>query len=271
MNILVFDDEEACLREAVNFFQNKGWEAAGATNAQDALRLLDSSVPDAVLLDLEMPERANGLDLLGRIRRVDELRHLPVVILSAAADMDPLVKKTVDSMKAGADDCLPKDKNLIKVEQTVLAAIMNRRSQVASIRPQVSVFLCHSFQDKAMVRRLSARLKRDGCIPWLDEEQLVGGQDWDLEIRRAVRSSDAVLVCLSRAAVAKTGYLQKEIRQALDVADERPEGRIFIIPLKLGDCDVPDRLRRWHWIDLQKRGGYRELLRSLRKAAGSTS
>lgn len=40
-----------------------------------------------------------------------------------------------------------------------------------------------------------------------------------------------------------------EIRLALDIADEKPDNTIFIIPLRLEDCRVPERLKRWHWID----------------------
>src|SRR6185369_12354195 len=50
--------------------------------------------------------------------------------------------------------------------------------------------------------------------------------------------------------VNKAGFVQKEIRLALDVADLQPEGSIFLIPTRLKDCDVPIRLRKWQWVDL---------------------
>ena len=50
--------------------------------------------------------------------------------------------------------------------------------------------------------------------------------------------------------VTKQGFVQKEIRFALDIADEHPPGRIFIIPVRLVDCDVPDRLKKWQWVSL---------------------
>ena len=43
-------------------------------------------------------------------------------------------------------------------------------------------------------------------------------------------------VFLSVDSVTKEGYLQKEIRQALDVANEKPEGSIFLIPARLDNC-----------------------------------
>jgi DNA polymerase sigma len=54
----------------------------------------------------------------------------------------------------------------------------------------------------------------------------VPGEDWELMIRGAVRASDVVLVCLSRASVTICGFVQKEIKLALDVANEQPEGTV---------------------------------------------
>jgi hypothetical protein len=73
----------------------------------------------------------------------------------------------------------------------------------------------------------------DGFQPWLDEEDLLPGQEWAREIARAVRTCDVIIVCLSRTSVTKEGFVQKEIRQALDIADEKPEGTIFVIPVSL--------------------------------------
>jgi hypothetical protein len=131
------------------------------------------------------------------------------------------------------------------------------------------IFLCHSSADKPAVRELYQRFQADGFEPWLDEEDLIPGQDWQREIPKAVKNSDIVIVCLSRGSVNKAGYVQKEIKFALDVAEEQPEGTIFIIPLKLEECEVPDRLRRWQWVNYFAENGYSRLLRALRTRAGS--
>ena len=102
---------------------------------------------------------------------------------------------------------------------------------------RLKVFLCHASQDKPAVRELYKRLAAEKWIdPWLDEENLLPGQDFDLEIYKAARDSDSIIICLSKVSVAKEGYVNKEIRRALDAADEKPEGAIYIIPLRLDDC-----------------------------------
>jgi hypothetical protein len=54
----------------------------------------------------------------------------------------------------------------------------------------------------------------------------------------------------------------------LDIADEQPEGAIFIVPVKLEECDVPQRLSRWHWVHLDAKG-FDLLAQTLRKRAGA--
>jgi len=128
----------------------------------------------------------------------------------------------------------------------------------------LKVFLCYSSDDKNAVRLLFQRLRSEGFDTWFDEEALLPGQDWDLEITKAVRTSHVAIVCLSRASINKTGYVQKEIKTALDVADEQPEGTVFLIPLKLEECTIPERLRRWQYVNYFEEGSYERLIRTLR-------
>jgi hypothetical protein len=130
----------------------------------------------------------------------------------------------------------------------------------------MSIFLCHSSKDKAMVRLLYRKLSLDGFDVWFDEERILPGQDWNSEITQAVRNADTVIICLSRSSITKSGYYQKEIRMTLDAADEKPEGAIFLIPARLEECDVPDRIARFQWVDLYKPSEYGKLLKALRSA-----
>jgi hypothetical protein len=130
----------------------------------------------------------------------------------------------------------------------------------------MSIFLCHSSNDKLTVRQLYQKLSRDGFDIWFDEERLLPGQDWNREIVRAVRDADTVIICLSPSSVTKSGYYQKEIRMTLDVADEKPEGALFLIPARLEECTVPDRISRFQWVDLYKSDGYDRLIKALRFA-----
>ena len=135
---------------------------------------------------------------------------------------------------------------------------------------KLRTFLCHSSADKPTVRDLYQRLVGEGFIdPWLDVENLKAGQDWQREIYKAVHKSDVVIVCLSHDSINKAGFVQKEIVYALDAADEQPENSIFLIPLRLEECRVPNRLRTWHWINYFEEDGYTRLIDALECRAKS--
>ena len=131
----------------------------------------------------------------------------------------------------------------------------------------LKVFLCHTSADKPAVRDLYRQLEKDGVDAWLDSEDLIPGQNWQIEIPAAVQDSDVVLICLSENSVNKEGYVQKEITFALDRAQEMPEGRIFLIPVRLEDCRVPQRLGSFQWVDLFSENGYERLMLALKLRA----
>lgn len=127
----------------------------------------------------------------------------------------------------------------------------------------LKIFLCHSNEDKESVRVLYQDLRKDGFDPWLDEEKLIPGQDWDLEIKKAEREADVIIICVSKLSSKKEGYIQKEIKFALDIADEKPDGTIYIVPVRLEPCNMPVNLSRWHWVDLFSVNGYLKLRKAL--------
>jgi TIR domain len=131
------------------------------------------------------------------------------------------------------------------------------------------IFLSYAKEDADRVRRLHARLQDDGFQPWLDEHDLLPGQEWEHAIQSAIRTSGAFIAALSVNAISKTGFIQKEIREALEVAERMPDGKVFIVPVRLDECIVPERLRPWQWIDLFRRGGYDRLRSALMQHVGA--
>jgi hypothetical protein len=141
--------------------------------------------------------------------------------------------------------------------------------------PQLSrplrVFLSFGGEDRAMAREISKRLVLEGFEPWLDEEQLLPGMQWAEAINGAVRSADVILILLSQHSADKPGYVQREIRLALDLADQKPANSLFLIPVRLDrNAEVPRTLSSIHWVDIFQPDGWQKLLDSLR-ARRSTS
>ena len=125
------------------------------------------------------------------------------------------------------------------------------------------IFLCHASEDTPQVRDVYLRLKALGFEPWLDEEDILPGQDWDYEIETALEQSDFVMVFLSERSVKKIGYVQREFRRAMYRSEEMPEGHIHTIPIKLDDCTVPRRFSRHQWAKLYEDGAFDRIVRAL--------
>ncbi len=109
------------------------------------------------------------------------------------------------------------------------------------------VFLSHNHADKPRVRRLAERLKAAG-VPmeaglrrWLDERVIQAGGIIALKVEEGLEQSRVLLRCISPAAVA-SGWVALERSTAVH-RDPANASRRFI-PLLLGDCALPETLRR---------------------------
>jgi CheY-like chemotaxis protein len=89
-HVLVVDDEADSLDFVVRFLQRKGHRTTTAPNGQEALRLLLTERPDAVVLDVRMPQM-DGISLLQVMRSYLRWHNLPVIVVTAHANPDELV------------------------------------------------------------------------------------------------------------------------------------------------------------------------------------
>jgi hypothetical protein len=140
-----------------------------------------------------------------------------------------------------------------------------------SIKARGQVFLSYSRQDGDVAENINNHLTRDGFKVWFDKNNLEVGQDWNLEIVWAIRQSAAIIILLSSQSVNKRGYFQKELKRSLEVAEEVPEGEIYILPVKLDDCAVPEALTKYQWCQYQDEKGYDQLSRALEKVLNDYS
>jgi signal transduction histidine kinase/CheY-like chemotaxis protein/HAMP domain-containing protein len=80
--ILIVDDDEIARHSIKIALENIGWHAAEAVNGRAALDAIDQAQPDAILLDLMMPEM-DGFEFLDELRRKAEWRGIPVIVITA--------------------------------------------------------------------------------------------------------------------------------------------------------------------------------------------
>lgn len=129
------------------------------------------------------------------------------------------------------------------------------------------IFLSYAREDKFKVERVYLELKHAGLNPWMDKPPtpydlsgIVPGADWDTEVRKQLKEAALVLAFLSKKSTVKEGYIQKEFRLALSYLMEKPQDRIYLIPILLEDCRVPNfrvdsvSLEQLQWYKLYEDG-----------------
>ena len=128
-------------------------------------------------------------------------------------------------------------------------------------------FLSYARFDSKQAQRLRRELGANGTVKiWFDREDLISGMRWRPAIRKAIRESKYFIALLSRKAVGSRGFRHTELRQALQVVEEFPEDRVFLIPTRLDDCRPPRRLAEFTYADLFPR--WKDGVGDLRTALG---
>lgn len=124
MNILIVDDSRIMRNIVKNSLsKNKGFSffPVEANNGQDALDLIKKGGIDLLLVDWNMP-KLNGLELVQKLRALDEYKTLPIIMITSEAAK----YNVIEAVKAGVNDYLIKpiqDKDLIKKIEQVMSVV----------------------------------------------------------------------------------------------------------------------------------------------------
>ncbi|GEM_PF-3049388 len=132
-----------------------------------------------------------------------------------------------------------------------------------------NVFLSYASEDILEAKKLHRYLSEHRINVWFDKNNLLPGQDWKLEIETAINKSNYFILLLSKNSVSKKGFVQKEVKIALDILDYFPEKSVFIIPIRITNCAVNNsRFQKIQWIDLFPRKHYAEGINKILETIG---
>lgn len=103
-NKILFVEDEITLQEAFgDLLSSEGYEVIRALDGKDGLRLAKSEKPDLILLDLILP-KMNGFEVLESIKKEEEIKGIPVIILTNLESAGDVQK----AIEFGAKDYLVK-------------------------------------------------------------------------------------------------------------------------------------------------------------------
>jgi adenylate cyclase len=128
--ILVVDDNEMNRDMLSRRLQRQRYDVEMAENGERCLDLMRNRSFDLVLLDVMMP-KMNGYEVLEQAKADDDLRHIPVIMISAVDDLDSVVR----CIELGAEDYLFKPFNPVLLKARIGATLDKYRSGSGTTKP----------------------------------------------------------------------------------------------------------------------------------------
>lgn len=245
--ILVLDDEQKWL-DVVNDILSPHYDLTLTTSYKEAIQIVATQPYVLAIVDIRLPDGMNGIDVLVKMRK--RVPNLRAIILTGLNESDFVLA----GIRAGALDYIKKTEDL---EKRLLSSIKeHKRTEV------VKAFLSYDKSDFKQVSTLHQKLTAHGFVPWLDKHDIGLGK-WKPQIKKEIWQTKFFLVCLTNNSVINKGFIKEEIEWALQRQEELGDETPFIIPVRLGKCDIPKVLRDFQVVDLVERNGFEKLVRKL--------
>jgi hypothetical protein len=129
--------------------------------------------------------------------------------------------------------------------------------------PDVLTFISHSHKDARTAHEIYKFLLSERFNPWLDRENLVPGEQWLPAIQRAIQRATAFVYCLSHNSKNPKKTLLLEAQEAEKKAKSLPADAIYVVPIRLDDCEYPPRFAKYQILDWKNGEGKRKLSNAL--------
>ena len=142
-------------------------------------------------------------------------------------------------------------------------------NQKSQIQQKHKIFISYASEDDKEAYHLYNELEKydnKSLQVFIDKESLLGGEKWKDAIEKAIKRSQYFVLLLSKNSIAKNTYVQKELRVALQLAKKLPKSKVYIIPIRLDDCDIPESIQDFHIINLfpDWKKGFQRMLNAMK-------
>ncbi|MBY5554130.1 TIR domain-containing protein [Rhizobium leguminosarum] len=115
----------------------------------------------------------------------------------------------------------------------------------------MKIFVGYASQDINAAREVVSFLESLGQEVWFDKRSLIGGDEWDAERKAAQEDADLIVHLCSQQILTRKGVVNREIRETLRLAEDRPFGSNLVVFIRLDDIQLPAEFRRYQYIDFK--------------------
>ena len=122
------------------------------------------------------------------------------------------------------------------------ARLMNHvNMEIKHAREMRHVFISYCHENKDVVDKLCQALTSNGVSVWIDKNNINPGPRWKQAIQQVIHHGNFFIACFSKEYNARDKtYMTEELSIAIDNLREKPVDRIWFIPVKLNECEIPD-------------------------------
>ncbi|MGQ9866637.1 MAG: response regulator [Pseudanabaenaceae cyanobacterium] len=132
-NVLIVDDNEMNRDTLARRLRQQGFSSKMAVDGREALAVIRSEKFDLVLLDIMMPE-VDGYEVLQTIKTDEELRNIPVIMISAMEEIESVMK----CMEMGAEDYLTKPFDPVLLQAAIARCLKKAPAPAVEPPPPVA-------------------------------------------------------------------------------------------------------------------------------------
>lgn len=126
--ILCVEDDLNIQELVVYTLNSTGYDAKGASSAEELYKLMTKQMPELILLDIMLPDES-GLEILKKLRENVKTRSIPVIMLTAkSSEMDKII-----GLDSGADDYMTKPFSMMELISRIKAVLRRTSKESSSI------------------------------------------------------------------------------------------------------------------------------------------
>ena len=266
-DILIADDDKNWRELAEETFSIAGYLCDFAFDGQQAIKKLETEKYKLVCINWKLRDYQHGRALLRRLH--SQYPEIPVILTTGypeftAGSWDDASKKfsqDIENLRARYSNL---KKIIIKGKSEAggrefIDILLDEAQHWIDLKPKneqgkyFDVFLCHNSEDKARVKIVGEKLKREGIVPWLDEWELQPGLPWQRVLEDQIENIKSAAVFVGSNGIGPWQKMELEgfLREFVEREISCP-----VIPVILPGCEAPPRLppflRGMTWVDFRE-------------------
>jgi putative two-component system response regulator len=225
--ILVIEDDVMNSRLLTTILTRLGYTVETAFDGITGLEKAESSPPDLILLDLQLP-RMHGYEVARHLKQADKTKIIPIVVVSSFAEVENRVK----AFEAGADDFLSKPIDQVELRARVQSLLKVKMFNDHMVNYQK---ILESEVDKRTRQLSQAFEELKSAVDKIKQASL----DTTFRLAQAAESRDGETGCH----IKRIGYYSAAMAKVMGLPAQDVELILYASPMHdIGKIGVPDRI-----------------------------